>query len=735
MNILGNKLLEFVWKDEKIPLEDCISESAAAVDLMESSQRALHIAVLILGNGAACGVDELQQKCCLFPVTSVEIHDLCALQDSPLQILEDNKIGLAVKFLVELRSRLDHFGGTCNKAPRGNGGNFLVPALPSASMVVLPVKDEVVQDSDIKEKPPLSKRIPEFQDYVVLGEEGSGGYGTVYRVRRKSDDQIFAIKCPLEKTTREHVFHEVKMLHKHGGQEYIIRFEEVVWEVFIDMEERLKKNQRPRPNLVLQYVDHDKPEVLRKEITVQELQLYGYCLFKGLAYLHKQGIVHRDVKPGNFLFSRKRGTGFLVDFNLALVASRATVASGKYKRTCSKALKDSAKGEANKQLRTESPKNVLGKRVRKEIELNPPKRHQSLNTCDNQTGYYCSIKCSQADLISRDTDRGAMSPSKAGQLSATVRTTLMPTTSGWISSTAGEERSEKSAAVNSSSKVPVACNPVDPLQRSFQTRRSSRVVTASRKPDEEPPQSALGDLASMPQTAGVLRFSQFLKNRTLTQQSSVATPTPPASQRKRVAAIQVEKSASVRPPIPPSQSITKGAGVRRHKPLAKDGPCAGTKGYRAPEVLLKSNVQTTKLDIWSAGVSLLQLIAGKAPFPSSSSEQSLRDIAKLRGVDGLLKLAGGHDCLHKLPGDFETLNYKPISVLNWCITYGKRTEMRDRIPPELCDLLEKCLQVDPDTRIDACEALSHDFFKSVEARVAHDDGITPSTRASVCIAH
>lgn len=62
----------------------------------------------------------------------------------------------------------------------------------------------------------------------------------------------------------------------------------------------------------------------------------------------------------------------------------------------------------------------------------------------------------------------------------------------------------------------------------------------------------------MPQTAGVLRFSQFLKNRTLTQQSSVATPTPPASQRKRVAAIQVEKSASVRPPIPPSQSITKG---------------------------------------------------------------------------------------------------------------------------------------------------------------------------------
>lgn len=32
----------------------------------------------------------------------------------------------------------------------------------------------------------------------------------------------------------------------------------------------------------------DSVQVLRKEITVQELQLYGYCLFKALAYLHKQ---------------------------------------------------------------------------------------------------------------------------------------------------------------------------------------------------------------------------------------------------------------------------------------------------------------------------------------------------------------------------------------------------------------------------------------------------------------
>lgn len=51
--------------------------------------------------------------------------------------------------------------------------------------------------------------------------------------------------------------------------------------------------------------------------------------------------------------------------------------------------------------------------------------------------------------------------------------------------------------------------------------------------------------------------------------------------------------------------------------------------------------------------------------------------------------------------------------------------MRDRLPPDLCDLLEKCLQVDPNLRIEASEALSHEFFKSAEERVAHDLGFSP----------
>lgn len=41
------------------------------------------------------------------------------------------------------------------------------------------------------------------------------------------------------------------------------------------------------------------------------------CLFRGLNDCHRRGIVHRDVKPANFLFDYETGNGVLVDFGLA----------------------------------------------------------------------------------------------------------------------------------------------------------------------------------------------------------------------------------------------------------------------------------------------------------------------------------------------------------------------------------------------------------------------------------
>lgn len=56
------------------------------------------------------------------------------------------------------------------------------------------------------------KLLPNFESFTVEEEEGSGGYGTVYRAQRKHDGVTLAIKCPHGNANRHHIQNEMKML-------------------------------------------------------------------------------------------------------------------------------------------------------------------------------------------------------------------------------------------------------------------------------------------------------------------------------------------------------------------------------------------------------------------------------------------------------------------------------------------------------------------------------------------
>ncbi|CAN6486738.1 unnamed protein product [Victoria cruziana] len=193
--------------------------------------------------------------------------------------------------------------------------------------------------------------------------------------------------------------------------------------------------------------------------------------------------------------------------------------------------------------------------------------------------------------------------------------------------------------------------------------------------------------------------------------------TVPSSQRKRVPAPigKMDREFIFLSPMPvhsngvavSGSAPFKSKGDGKHR---REGPCVGTKGFRAPEVLFKSLHQGYKIDVWSAGVSLLYLMIGKSPFVGEP-EQNIKEIAKLRGSEELWELAKLHNRDLSFPMDLLDIRAVPsMKLREWCEQNSRRSDFLKRMPDSLFDLVDKCLTVNPRLRIDAEGALEHEFF-------------------------
>ncbi|KAM4072294.1 hypothetical protein ACB094_11G127600 [Castanea mollissima] len=472
------------------------------------------------------------------------------------------------------------------------------------------------------------KTFPHFESFIIEEEEGSGGYGTVYRARRKNDGKMFAIKCPHANAPKHHVNNELKMLERFGGRNFIIKFE--------------GSFQSGNSNcFVLEHVQHDRPEVLKKDIDVYQLQWYGYCLFRALACLHKQGVIHRDVKPGNFLLSRKLNKGYLIDFNLAMdLQSKYTIGS-KSKSSHNVSIDHVPLPHSKSAPSIKDDKLVRGNFI-------APKQGVSVNS------------------------RPTHEPNK----------NLMKRAIG--------------GPLNNHCDLPVG-NLFKSQGADGSGITSTKDATSTRIPSTERLREPL----------------PFLGRKELISLVRDAVQSP-GSQRERAAAPpdKIDSKIAYLSPMPLQSAgaqLLKSTGVPKQK---REGPCVGTKGFRAPEVLLRSLYQGPKVDVWSAGVTLLYLMIGRTPF-TGDPEQNIKDIVKLKGSEDLWEVAKLHDRDSSFPVDLFDIKFFPsMELQSWCKTHTKRPEFFKLIPRSLFDLVEKCLTVNPRLRLSADEALRHEFFAS-----------------------
>ncbi|XP_066992732.1 cell division cycle 7-related protein kinase [Anabrus simplex] len=179
-------------------------------------------------------------------------------------------------------------------------------------------------------------------------------------------------------------------------------------------------------------------------------------------------------------------------------------------------------------------------------------------------------------------------------------------------------------------------------------------------------------------------------------------------------------------------------------------PRAGTPGFRPPEVLLKYPHQTTAVDIWATGVIMLCILSGCYPFFRSPDDvTALAEIMTVFGTEDVKKIAVnlGRSVLcsqHRVALDLRKLCERlrrlrkerklqqtsgvpvPVRALPVCPDCENPVEkddgclcrkpgsapsvLRGEFPESAYDLLERLLDLNPETRITAAEALEHPFI-------------------------
>ncbi|KAK1752848.1 kinase-like protein [Echria macrotheca] len=140
---------------------------------------------------------------------------------------------------------------------------------------------------------------------------------------------------------------------------------------------------------------------------------------------------------------------------------------------------------------------------------------------------------------------------------------------------------------------------------------------------------------------------------------------------------------------------------------------AGTRGFRAPEVLFKCTEQTTKIDIWSVGVILLTILSRRFPFFNSADDvEAMIEIATIFGQKRMRSAAQLHGCMFETT--IPTIGTTGFSLERIILWSTCRSDTGEELTPDektAVSFLYRCLDLDPGRRISAEEALRHEFLR------------------------
>ena len=204
------------------------------------------------------------------------------------------------------------------------------------------LKPEDEQEEIREEITDLEEAVPQLaEDYRIVDRLGTGTFSSVYkavdlhhdtkwyvptdddannngnsssssrttRASTSSSNKVFvAIKRIYVTSNPERIRNEIAILDDCRGCRHISQLITAF-------------RHRDQVVVVMPYHRNDDFRDFYKTLPMSGVKAYFRCLFRALRDIHARDIIHRDVKPANFLFDVKTGRGTLCDFGLACVSS------------------------------------------------------------------------------------------------------------------------------------------------------------------------------------------------------------------------------------------------------------------------------------------------------------------------------------------------------------------------------------------------------------------------------
>uniref|UniRef100_A0A8D0DXA7 non-specific serine/threonine protein kinase n=1 Tax=Salvator merianae TaxID=96440 RepID=A0A8D0DXA7_SALMN len=151
--------------------------------------------------------------------------------------------------------------------------------------------------------------------FKIKGKIGEGTFSSVYLAiaqLRGGHEEKVALKHLIPTSHPVRIAAELQCLVVAGGQDNVM-----------GVKYCFRKNDHVV--IVMPYLEHESFLDILNSLSFEEVRDYMFNLLKALKRIHHFGIVHRDVKPSNFLYNRRLKQYALVDFGLAQGTSETKI--------------------------------------------------------------------------------------------------------------------------------------------------------------------------------------------------------------------------------------------------------------------------------------------------------------------------------------------------------------------------------------------------------------------------